>query len=390
MVDTSCFDVIVLGGGPVGLAAAAAAAGRGLSTVVLEGADFHGGHGASGGAERQWRLQYAEADLSELTLAARIAWRELEAVTRRKLVHETGSLWFGDTTQSSSEGQIEAAVRVLEDLDIDYDRVGPAALCDTYGFHGLPAHYEGIYQPQGGVIDVGAARWSLLAAAQQAGAHLRSGETVLDLELDGEGVTVRTATARYRAEHLVVTAGAWTPSLLAGIGVRVDLALFPLTRAHFRVKTPRDYPTWFVFQEAARADSNLFYGFGRVPWAGDDLVQVSPLFEDEPLEGPVDPPPQPRAHDLRRVAEWVREHMPDLDPEPLLPSTCVAALPVEHERQFYLGTAEGLVPHGERIVVSTGGWGFKFIPVFGRACIDLAVDGRTRYGLERVGLDRAS
>src|SRR4051812_7945371 len=94
------FDLAVIGGGPVGLAAASDAARRGLSTVLIERSDLHTGHGGSTGAERQWRLQYAERDLSTLTLAARDAWRALESRTRRRLVHETGSLWFGDTTRS--------------------------------------------------------------------------------------------------------------------------------------------------------------------------------------------------------------------------------------------------------------------------------------------------
>jgi sarcosine oxidase len=383
--DTECFDVTVVGGGPVGLAAAAAAAGRGLSTAVVERYDFHGGHGASGGAERQWRLQYAETDLAALTLEARGAWRELAGRARRRLVYETGSLWFGDATQHSSEGQIEAAIQVLDGLGIGYERVDAAALRDRYGFHHLPDHYEGIYQPQGGVIDVAAARWSLLAEAHRLGCVLRAGEQVLELAVDGTGGTVRTDAGRYRSEHIIVAAGGWTDELVAPLGIRLGLARYELTRAHFRIRNGRDYPTWFAFQNATGADSNLFYGFGRQPWARDDLVQVSPLFEAEPLAGATGGGAH-REHDLRRVTDWVREHLPDLVPEPLSPGTCVAALPTDHDRQFYLGSAAGLVPDGERLVISAGGWGFKFVPVFGRACVELALDGRTGYGLERAGL----
>lgn len=383
-------DVTVVGGGPVGLAAAVAAADRGLSTVVIDWYDFHGGHGSSGGAERQWRLQYAEADLAALTLEARAAWRDLAVRSRRRLVHETGSLWLGDVTRQSSEGQIEAAARVLDGLGIGYDRVDAAALRDRYGFHHLPEHYQGIYQPQGGVIDVAAARWSLVAEALRRGCALRAGERVLDLELDGTGGTVRTDAGRYRSEHVIVAAGGWTADLLAPLGIRLGLTRYELTRAHFRIRNGRDYPTWFVFQDATDTDANLFYGFGRQPWSADDLVQVSPLFEAEPLAAAEPATGEARRHDLRRVTEWVRDHMPDLVPEPLQPGTCVAVLPTDHDRQFYLGSAAGLIPHGERLVVSAGGWGFKFVPVFGRACVGLALDGRTGYGLERVGLAGAA
>lgn len=386
MPDPRYFDVAVVGGGPVGLAAAATAAARGLSTIVLERVDFRGDHGSSGGAERQWRLQYAEHDLSALTLAARAAWRELEAGSRRRLIHETGSLWFGDTTRSSSEGQIQAAVGVLDDLGIAYERIDAQALRSRFGFDRLPADYHGVYQPQGGVIDVGAARWSLLDAATRLGCELHAGEAVTAIDVDGGGGTVSTTMGTYRCEHVVVTAGAWASPLLERLGVHVDLSVYELTTASFRVRGDRDYPTWFAFQDATETDSNLFYGFGRTPWADDDLVQVSPLFEADPLSEPAAATGRPRAHDLRRVTEWVRDHLPDLVPEVVAASTCLAALPSEHDRQFYLGSARDVVPHGERLVVSTGGWGFKFVPLFGRACIDLAVDGRTEDALRRSGL----
>ncbi|MFA1538105.1 FAD-dependent oxidoreductase [Actinomadura monticuli] len=380
------YDFVVVGGGPVGLAAAAAAASRGMTTVVIEKYDFHGGHGSSAGSERQWRLQYAEADLAALTLSARTAWRDLEARVRRRLVHETGSLWFGDGRQHSSEGQIEAAVAVLDTLGLPYETVNSTALRTRFGFAALPSSYSGVHQPQGGVIDVAAARWALLEEARAAGCELRAGTEILDLTPDDSGVTLRTREGGYHAGHVIVTAGAWTAPLLSRVGVRLDLRIYELTKAYFRIRSSRDLPTWFAFQPPTAADANLFYGFGRLPWGTDDFVQVSPLFETDPLDDPAARTGRPRRHDLERVTAWVRDHMPDLDPTPLWPGTCLASLPGAHDRQFYLGGAAGLVPHGERIVVCAGGWAFKFVPVFGRACVELALTGRTEHGLERTGL----
>src|SRR5262249_29615493 len=189
---------------------------------------------------------------------------------------------------------------------------------------------EGIYQPNGGVIDAAATKWSLLEHAAGLGCVLRPNEPIIDLSLDGSGVTIRTHANEYRAGHVVVTAGGWTPELLGHLGVRMDLTVYELTKAFFRVGRQGDFPTWFAFQQPVDTDSNLFYGFGRAPWASTDLVQVSPLFEQSPLGTPGDVTGLPREHDLRRVTEWVRDHMPSLVPEPLYPGTCVAALPTDH------------------------------------------------------------
>jgi sarcosine oxidase len=388
VAEIRSFDVIIVGGGAVGLAAAVEAARRGRSVLVLEGRDFHGDHGSSGGWERQWRLQYAERDLAALTLHARTAWRELESLAQRRLVHETGSLWFGDTLQSSSEGQIQAAAQVLDDLGIAYQPVDGRKLRTAYGFQNLPAGHEGIYQPEGGVIDVAAARWALLMLAHRGGVTLHEHEPVTGVEVGGGGARVRTGRGEYRSEQVILTGGAGSVRLLAGLGVSIGLTAYRLTSTYFRVRGDRDYPTWFAFQPATAQDSNLFYGFGRMPWSPRSLVQVSPLFEDDPVVGSTDAPP--RQHHLRRVADWVRTHLPDLDPEIADSRTCVAVLPDDHDRQFYLGTADGLIPHGERIVACAGGWGFKFVSVFGQACVDLALNGRTGYDIQRCGLGSAT
>ena len=75
-----------------------------------------------------------------------------------------------------------------------------------------------------------------------------------------------------------------------------------------------------------------------------------------------------------------------MDPTPQRTSTCLAVLPADPGRQFFLGTAAGLVPHGEHLVVYGAGWGFKFVPLIGRICADLAERGTTDYDMSRLAL----
>lgn len=388
-VDGNFWDVAVLGGGPVGLAAAVAAAERGLSVVVVERHDFVGGHGSSSGAERQWRHQYAEPEIAELTLHARDAWRRLESRARRTLVHETGSLWFGDPRETNSEGQIDAAAAVLDELSIEYTPVDAATLGRDYGFVGLPAEYRGFFQPQGGVIDVDGTRATLVRLATGAGCALRGGTTVHGLELDAAGARLYTQRGEIRARHAIVTAGAWAPDLLRGLGIAIDFTLFELTSTYFRATGDRDYPTWFAFRPPTPDDGNLYYGFGRAPWAGDDLVQMSVFAEGTTVDAIDRAARTPRPEDLRYASAWVAEHMPGLRPEVVATGTCLAALPSDPGRQFYLGGAAELIPHGEHLAVCVGGWAFKFVPLFGKACVDLVVDGYSAHALPPFALRRA-
>ncbi len=383
MERISQYDVVIVGGGAVGLAAAVEAGGRERSVLVLDQFDLLSGRGSSGGAERQWRLQYSQTEMARLTLESDRLWAELERAGGRRLVHRTGSLWFGDTGISTNEGQLAAAVGVLDQLGLPYRWLAAPQIEKDFGFARLAGSYEGFYQPDGGMIDVQATLWLLLDLAQREGADLRYGERVLELLPDEDGVTVVSDQRRYRAGHVVIAAGAFTSELLGPLGTRADVHLYEMTTAYFRCREPSaDYPTWFAFQEPTQEDSNLFYGFGRRPWARDDLVKVAPDFEVDELDNAGDATGRADNRQVKRTAGWVAEHLPGLDPTPVDPAACLIALPSDPERHLYLGH----LPSSRRVVAHTAGWCFKFVPLLGRACVQLALDGRTEYEIPHRAL----
>lgn len=383
MERVSHYDIVIVGGGAVGLAAAVAAGARDKTALVLDQFDLLSDHGSSGGAERQWRLQYSEAELARLTLQADRLWTELERDGGRRLVHRTGSLWFGDTAISTNEGQLAAAVGVLDQLGLPYRWLTAPQIEKDFGFAGLPGSYEGFFQPDGGMIDVQATLWLLVDLARRKGADLRYGERVLEILPDSGCVTVVSDRRRYRAGHVVIAAGAFTDELLRPLGARADVHLYEMTTAYFRCREgTADYPTWFAFQEPTEEDSNLFYGFGRRPWARDDLVKVAPDFEVDPLDSAADATGRPDERQVSRTAAWVAEHLPGLDPTPVDPAACLIALPGDPGRQLYLGH----LPGSQRVVAHTAGWCFKFVPLLGRACVQLALDGQTEYEIPQLGL----
>jgi glycine/D-amino acid oxidase-like deaminating enzyme len=63
------FDLIIVGGGALGLAAACSARRRNLRVLVLEQHAFHHGRTASGGGSRQFRLQYNDRNITRLVFA---------------------------------------------------------------------------------------------------------------------------------------------------------------------------------------------------------------------------------------------------------------------------------------------------------------------------------
>ena len=381
------YELVVIGAGPIGLAAALEAARCQRRVLVLEQYDLFTEQGSSGGTERQWRLQYSEEDLARLSVAALPLWRELEEQGNRRLLYQTGSLWFGDIGEATNEGAIGVAAGVLDRIGVTYDWLTAKEIEARYPFTNLPSQFEGFYQADGGMIDVQATKWVLHGLATAAGAEIRTGERVLEIAPDGTGVTVRSANGTVRAEHVVVAAGAFSQPLLAPLGVRLDLDLFQLNFASFRLRDAgTDLPTWFAFQKATEEDVNLFYGFGRNPWSGSDLVRAGPSFEDDHVADPYQVRATPHERHIARVAGWLSRHLPAVDPQPRDARCALAALPADSHRQMYFGPLPATVPDGERIVVFSSGWCFKYVPVLGRACAELALTGRTSVDLSRFYL----
>src|SRR5215467_1358207 len=87
------YDVIVLGGGTMGIACAWELARRGKRAVVLEQFDLVHDRGAHSGQTRIFRHAYAEgAEYIPLVMRADELWSELEAQTKRKILHRVGVL----------------------------------------------------------------------------------------------------------------------------------------------------------------------------------------------------------------------------------------------------------------------------------------------------------
>ena len=80
------FDVIVIGGGSIGLSTAYHLSKRGAKSLVLERFKFLNQTGSSAGVSRQFRIPYPEAYMVKLVLQSEPYWAELQSHTSKKLL----------------------------------------------------------------------------------------------------------------------------------------------------------------------------------------------------------------------------------------------------------------------------------------------------------------
>jgi sarcosine oxidase len=177
---------------------------------------------------------------------------------------------------------------------------------------------------------------------------------------------------------LVVTADAWTNEVLAPFGVRLPLRLLQEQVAYFDASRPelfdmKAFPVW-IWHSHPHA-----YGLPSYGLAGPKVA----LHGGGPEMGPAERTFEPDADYAAKVDAFVDEHLPAAAGPKLEIKTCQYALTPDAD--FVLDQ----IPGAANTAVGLGtGHAFKFASAFGRALVDLAVDGDSEYRFPRFAINR--
>jgi sarcosine oxidase len=349
-------DVVVVGGGAMGAAAAWDLAGRGRDVVLLE--QFARGHdlGSSHGSSRVFRLAHHDPIYVDLARAALDGWRAIEEISGAELRSAAGAVLHGNPEVLAS---LASAMRRHE---VDFAELSAGDARERWpGFR-----FEGsvIHEPAAGSLHADHAVRALLDAAEAASAELRFDMPVRRIRMGDDHVEIETDAGTLVARRAVVTAGVWAPQLLGGV---VELPSIRVTQeqpAHFAPLA--DGTSWPSFVHYRPSGMPAAYGVWSpdgeglkvgLHGAGVPCTPGSRTFRAEPQ----------RALDLERyVDRWV----PGVDARSGVALTCL------------YGTTENedfVIDRIGPLVVATGfsGQGFKYVPAIGRMLGDLVL-GRAR------------
>jgi monomeric sarcosine oxidase len=340
-------DVVVVGAGIMGLAAAHALAREGTEVVVLE--QFQLGHdrGSSHGSSRIFRLTYDDPEWVQKAQEALPLWRELEQTSGRSLLALTGSLDVGRDQDDLR--------RALEEAGAEYELLSAADVEWRYGV--VPREEEVLLQPLGGPI------WAKRALeALAADLVVREHTAVERLDQTGSGVRLETTGGPVEAAVAVVAAGAWTGRLLATTGVDVGESVTRETTVYFELEGAGSCPTVVDWDVAEGR-----HGFS-LP-AGPDVLKAGLHHSGVPAEP--DEPGEPDPEVVAAVADWVQETHPAALPAPLLAETCLYTS--REDDRFFLERDGPIVACS-----ACSGHGFKFAPWVGRRVAELATEALAR------------
>jgi glycine oxidase len=218
--SSEVFDVVVVGGGVIGLSCAWRAAQRGARVAVLERGEPGGGatRVAAGMLAPVGELTFGEPELLELTLAAARLYpefiAELEAATGEITGYERlGALHVA--LDRDEAAQLRRVHDLQRSLELEAEWLPPRRCRDlepglTPSFHG------GVFAPGEAAVDPRALTRVLAAALGGEGGELRTGAEVVDGLFEGErlaGVRTRDVAGEeeeLRADTVVLASGAWS------------------------------------------------------------------------------------------------------------------------------------------------------------------------------------
>lgn len=373
---TERHDVIVVGVGGMGSAAAYHLAKRGLDVLGLERYDIPHTRGSSHGITRIIRKpQYEDPAYVPLVRRAYDLWDELEDRSGRDLLHITGGLDIGPPDSHVFSGSL----RSCEAHNIDHERLSAAEVRDRFPGYDLPESHRAVYQADGGFLVPEQCIIAHVEAAQEEGAEIRAREPVMDFtELTDGGMRVKTQKGTYEATELVVTAGAWTRELLpelTDLAVPERQVLAWLQPTDPPVFDPENFPV-FVHE----TDDGSYYGFPQYDVPGFKFGKFNHLEEtgDPAAMG------EPRAEDEQLLRAYAERYFPDGAGPTMQLATCMFTnTPDEH---FILDT----LPDCPQITVGAGfsGHGFKFASVIGEILADLAVSESPSQDIELFRVSR--
>ncbi len=222
-------DVVVVGGGIVGLAVAAELGRRGHEVRVLERSAATMATGSSKGTARFRQLaDYPDESFLDLGIRAREIWREVEAAADDPIFRRTGNLSIGDGAD------LAALARGLQSRDLPVEEVAGDDVARRWP-HLRARADDVLFQPDGEVIAADVAYRAMVTMAASRGVSIERGVTVLGVDQGPDRVQVSTSEGPVEAARVVLAAGPWIARLAASVGLELDVHVSTQTVAWFEM-----------------------------------------------------------------------------------------------------------------------------------------------------------
>jgi sarcosine oxidase len=372
------YDLIIIGGGAHGSAAAYHAAKRGAKVLLLEQFEFDHGRGSSHGASRIIRYSYDHPVYVDLARYAYTGWTALEAEAGESLYRQVG----GVDISRRGEPMFEGMVTSLTEMNIPFELLDAAEAMRRFPQFTLTDDMLMLYQADAGMLAASRCVLAHLRLAHQYGATLIDNTTVLSLTPQPDHFLVQTDTVTYAAQKVTLTGGAWANNLLRQLDFELPLRPVRCQENYFE---PLD--------EQAFSAENFPIFIAHFPETYGYMPYGLPSFNGSGLKialhggsdfDPMTPDRTPDPAVIQTVRRFVEDMLPRANG--LLISSRICLYTMTPDEHFVIDQH----PDHPNLVIGAAcsGHGFKFSNIIGDMLVDVALNGATRYDISLFSATR--
>jgi sarcosine oxidase len=369
-------DLVVVGGGVMGLFTAYYASGLGRRVTVLERGRVGDPATASYGRTRSYRNDYLDPTYVRFAREAFRLWDAFEAREEVRVLVRCGCLNIANDRVSPDLDATYARMshRVLEGLGMPTAALGAETMRSR--FPDLDAQF-GQLDGSAGVVDLAAVKNTLVRVLAERGVRVVEGVQPTSITSGDGGITLTAGARTLTARSLVVTAGHGTNDVLArlsGCALQVPLAKDRPSDARYFVPPPeaRHRFTADAMPVVAYLDAGIY------------CHPIVPGVVDAVKVGYYNPPDVPRnTTSIDSIDAFVELCFPGLRgmPSSKVEDVDQCDYDLVADDDFVLGAIPGVA--NAFVGVGWRGTGYKFAPWVGRVLAELAVQAGTVYDVGR-------
>jgi monomeric sarcosine oxidase len=364
------FDVVVVGAGGVGSAAAYYLSKAGKKVLLLEQFELNHQNGSSYGYSRVIRYTYDNPIYINLMRDAYPLWFALQEEAGEQLYIKTGGLDFGFPEQQT----FQSLKTSMDTARLDYEHLDKAEITRRYPQFALEDGMEGLFQSEAGLLRTSRCVLAHTRLAQERGAVVMDQTPVMKITPTNQGVEVHTETEVYGCDRIVLTAGSWAKGLLADQGIDLPLKIMPCQLGFYAPNKPADFvpgkfPVFFAHMNGDYGE--MPYG---IPHEDPSIgIKLTTFYGWDTVDKPSEVDYTPSQAWTERIQTWAKRYIPDAAGPLISTRRCLYTL--TPEKHFIVDQH----PHHPQVVIGAGfsGHGFKFTTLMGKMLADLAVEGGT-------------
>ena len=338
-------------------------AARGAKVIGFE--RFRPGHdrGSSHGDTRIFRTAYFESpEYVPLLQRAFGLWRQLEIESGAALLTITGGLAIGPPHGELVSGVLSSA----RENGLAYRLLEKDEMERLYPQHRLEGGEVAVREEDAGYLRPERSVAAAAARAEALGARLLLETEVESVSASGAGVVIETSRGRFAAERALVAAGAWTPTLMARLGLPLKVERQVLV--WLQIDDPASFaPERFPVFIRETADGRFRYGF---PTTDGRSVKLGRHHEGDDAD-PDSIDREVCEPDLQPIRDYARACL--LGVSELVTDACVCMYTNTPDERFLVTSPRDLP--GVSVISACSGHGFKFAPVLGELMTGLLLDG---------------